>query len=127
MKQCHKCGTAWKSDQPQPGYRDTCPECAAFLHCCLNCVFHDPSLHNQCRVPNTEFVRARDAANFCDEFRFRISAETVAKQHRKAVQSFESLFGHPSETEASEAWDSGRGAKPVRSEARKAFDQLFRD
>ncbi|HPO15455.1 MAG TPA: hypothetical protein PLI09_18580 [Candidatus Hydrogenedentes bacterium] len=80
----------------QPGVKEFCAQCSAYLHCCLNCRFHDPSLHNECKIPNTEWVGDRKGANFCDEFEF---ADTIpggnASETKKdqARQALDGLFG----------------------------------
>ncbi len=48
--------------------RDTCPKCDYDLHSCRNCQFYDPSKHNQCAEPQAEWVRDKEAANYCDYF-----------------------------------------------------------
>ena len=45
-----------------------CPHCDAYLHACVQCRFHEPTLHNQCLEPEAEFVRDRQKANFCEFF-----------------------------------------------------------
>jgi len=45
-----------------------CPRCDAYLHACVQCRFHEPTLHNQCLEPEAEFVRDRQKANFCEFF-----------------------------------------------------------
>ena len=50
------------------GRQDTCPHCGADLHCCKNCRFHDPAVHNECQIPDADFIRERDKANFCHQF-----------------------------------------------------------
>ncbi len=48
--------------------RDTCDGCEADLHCCKNCRFFDPSVHNECRENQAEWVRSKDKSNYCDYF-----------------------------------------------------------
>lgn len=73
-KNCHKCHTDWESgDKRQPGFKETCLKCNAYLHCCRNCKHHRPSAHNQCYIPNTEWVGDRAGANFCEEFEFAMT------------------------------------------------------
>jgi hypothetical protein len=50
------------------GFRDTCDDCAADLHCCCNCQHHDRGAHNECREPNTEWVSERERSNHCEYF-----------------------------------------------------------
>ena len=59
---------------------DTCPQCDTDLHCCKNCRFFDPSVHNECRETQAEWVRYKDKANYCDYF----EASTRMNLTRKA-------------------------------------------
>ena len=95
-KRCHRCNTPWETDKRRPGFKETCPQCDAYLHSCHNCRFFSPSAHNNCYIPNTEWVGDRNGANFCEEFEF-LEAEDGPKkedsQRRKARQDFDTLFG----------------------------------
>ena len=64
---CFKCGKPYDLSA-RIGRRDTCPECDADLHCCLNCRHYNRSAHNECNEPQAEWVRDKDRANFCDYF-----------------------------------------------------------
>ena len=71
--------------------KEFCEECSAYLHCCLNCRFHDPSVHNECAIPTTDWVGDKEGANFCDEFVFidvgdASSAEDGSSQARRALE-----------------------------------------
>jgi hypothetical protein len=112
MKRCHSCGCVWESTKRQPAVKEFCEGCGAYLHCCLNCRFHDPAKHNQCAIPNTDWVADKEGANFCDEFEFR---EAPAANGEPAAQAearnrLDSLFGE-------------READPADSE--DAFRKLF--
>ena len=50
------------------GTRDTCLPCDADLHSCRNCRFYDASKHNQCAETQAEWVRGKEASNYCDYF-----------------------------------------------------------
>ena len=78
---CYNCGSIWDEEKDRPGFRDTCENCGAYLHCCFNCSLHDPALHNQCRSSTTEPVRDRETANYCEEFIFK--TDTSESQPRK--------------------------------------------
>ncbi len=96
MKRCHKCGTEWVSEKRQPGVKEFCAHCSAYLHCCLNCRFYDPALHNECAIPNTEWVGDRRGANFCDEFEFADTSpksDTPDAKRDKARKALDGLFG----------------------------------
>ena len=79
------------------GRRESCPNCSADLHCCLNCDFYDAHVHNQCRETQAEWVRYKEEANYCDYFRpllaegrgARGKASSSADETRK---KFDNLF-----------------------------------
>lgn len=68
--QCHHCGRPVAQTE-RVGRRDACLDCGRDLHCCRNCRFHDPALHNQCREPQAERQVDRERGNFCEFFAFR--------------------------------------------------------
>jgi hypothetical protein len=76
------------------GLRDACPGCGSDLHVCRNCAHHDPRSHNECREPDTEFVRDRERANRCDQFTPAAgSGAGAAKAERERAQSaLDALF-----------------------------------
>lgn len=91
---CHRCGSPWVSEQKRPGFKEICAGCGAYLHCCKNCRFYDPSAHNQCRIGTTEWVADRERANFCEEFEWAENGKNIAKSDTgKARSGFEQLFG----------------------------------
>jgi hypothetical protein len=114
MRLCHRCGKEWISDKKSPGVKETCPACDAWLHCCKNCRHHVPSRHNQCFIPNTDWVGDRAGANFCDEFEFagRNAAGNDASAPKEVRGALDALFGGGDEPE-----ERGRGA----------LDKLFGD
>jgi len=73
--------------------RETCPNCDADLHCCRNCRFFDPSVHNECRETQAEWVRLKDRANYCDYFEPSTRVDLARKS------------GAPAE-DARKKWDS---------------------
>ena len=102
MKACHRCGREWVSDKKQPSVKDFCDGCTAYLHCCLNCRFHDKRVHNECRIPTTEWVADRAGCNFCDEFEFtdRDPKTKDGDAEEKARKSVHDLFGDADEKPA---------------------------
>mgnify|MGYP005857156567 CR=1 FL=1 len=113
MKCCHSCGTEWFSEKKQPGVKEYCEKCTAYLHACVNCRFHKPSAHNQCAIPNTDWVGDRTGCNFCDEFEFK-DAELAANngdKEAKARDALETILGP----------DQDGGKRPA------SFDDLFGD
>jgi hypothetical protein len=113
MRTCHRCGRPWDSEKKTPGVKEICENCSSYLHACLNCRFYEPKLHNQCAIPNTEWVGDKAGANFCDEFEFR-DAQAAMKDRGAATsarQTLDSLFG-----------DAGNESKP---DALDALKRLF--
>jgi len=78
-----------------PGVKETCEGCSAYLHCCLNCRFYDPTKNNQCSSPTADWVPDKENCNFCDDFQFADrkpgdSDDTPLKRTRSALDN---LFG----------------------------------
>lgn len=95
MASCFRCGATL----PEKVYRNTlCESCGADAKTCLNCRFHDPSAHWECRETIAEAVREKDRANFCDFFSLRTAARPSggagdSGAGGKARSTFDSLFG----------------------------------
>ena len=107
-RRCPKCGAEWEIKGPI-GFREECPECAAFLHTCANCAHYDGPTKG-CRIPTTESVRDREETNFCEEFEF--GPGTAGPP---AAGGSTGPAGKPADRPLSAA------------EARKRFEDLFRD
>lgn len=88
MKVCFKCHK--EIELERISFRDECPFCGADLHVCLNCVFYDNSKYNACKEPQTDFVREKDKANYCEYFKFISSGED--KEKRKGREEAERLW-----------------------------------
>jgi len=116
MKCCHRCGGEWLSDKRQPGVKECCAGCNAYLYCCLNCRFHDRYAHNECQIPNTEWVADRAGCNFCDEFEFveRDVVEGEGEEQVRAKDAFGRLFGR-----------DGADGDGLVEKGKDAFDKLF--
>ena len=77
------------------GRLDTCDHCGAYLHCCKNCRFYDPSLHNECQILEADFIRDREAANFCHHFEIKDWGDerpTLDDSAQKAKAKLEEMF-----------------------------------
>lgn len=92
MKTCFNCRNELTLGSP-PGRNDTCPFCRADLRCCMNCAFYDTGAYNQCREPQSERVLEKEKGNFCDYFRFKVSAAAPEKMKSAAARDrMEALF-----------------------------------
>ena len=90
---CYFCGQ--KLDMGDVvGRHEICPQCHRDVRCCLNCSFHDPGAHNQCREPQSEDVRERDQSNFCEFFVLSKDKKGVVSENeaQKAREELDRLF-----------------------------------
>lgn len=102
---CPTCGAVLA-----PGFdpNGKCPRCNAELHCCKQCVHFDTAARFECTQPIPERIAKKDARNDCTFFEFRM---TVEKDTSPVAY-------------ASPAAPAASPANP--SDARKAFDDLFK-
>jgi hypothetical protein len=113
MRVCYKCGAELSARSRVP-FKELCPRCDAFLHCCRNCRLYDPNAHNHCRSSTTEYVADPERGNFCDEFDFLETPkpEDDRSRDRKAGSSRRRR--------------QNNGGARSRS-AREKFEELFKD
>jgi hypothetical protein len=73
---------------------DTCPHCGANMHCCRNCRFYDPNVHNECLETQADFIRDREEPNFCAHFEIknRDAAPEADDSADKAKKKLDALF-----------------------------------
>ncbi|PIS02852.1 MAG: hypothetical protein COT85_02130 [Chlamydiae bacterium CG10_big_fil_rev_8_21_14_0_10_42_34] len=87
---CWKCSKLISDTPVKIGFRALCPHCEIDLHTCTNCRYYSPGKPNDCLVPGTEFIRDREANNFCEEFKVQVA---VSPNQKKDVKNkFNSLF-----------------------------------
>ena len=118
IHRCHKCNETLEFEV-KIGRRDMCPNCYAYLHCCRNCQFWDPSVHNECTENRSEFIRDREEGNFCLYFTFKkipVSDDAVTEE-QAAKARLDQLFGAAAKPAAPKSAD----------EARSRLDALFGD
>ncbi len=75
--------------------RDACPNCDADLHCCRNCRFYDPGKHNECAETQAEWVRDKEASNYCDYFQpnpVLLASSSGPGKQDDVKKRFDSLF-----------------------------------
>jgi hypothetical protein len=113
-RRCPKCSAEWELKGPV-GFREECPECAAYLHICTNCRHYD-AVNRGCRIPTTEPVREPSEINFCEEYEY--NGEGVPGR-APGVAS-----GRTPTPSRSAAPPSNKAA--AGDEARRRFEDLFR-
>jgi hypothetical protein len=109
---CHRCGA--EVGVSAVGVRDVCEHCSAYLHCCGNCEFYEPGVHNDCREPNAEVVADKEQGNFCDFFRLSPAPSGGDRRVEGSIWSRE-----PRQRPATQP-------PPSASDARSKLDALFR-
>ncbi|MEL6182573.1 MAG: hypothetical protein AAFS10_26690 [Myxococcota bacterium] len=87
---CHACGYELTLEV-KVARRDTCDNCGADLHACVNCKFYDEGA-DTCRENITRWVRDRERSNFCQSFTFRESSPDRADEIADAKSRLDSLF-----------------------------------
>ena len=76
-----------------------CPKCGFELHSCKQCTYFDPSRRFECMQPVPERIARKDARNDCTFYSISVRVEKQTS--------------------------TGLAAQP--NDARKAFDNLFKD
>ena len=124
---CYKCEEELVFDV-KIGRRDICPNCNSYLHCCFNCEFWDPNVHNQCRENQGEFIRDREEGNFCLYFTFAKLGEDHSSEANEAKSKLEALFSGTALATGDGAQTIGESARSVSTEddARAKLDALFK-
>ena len=107
---CFNCATTL---MPDIAADTVCPKCKAELHCCKQCVHFDSSTRFQCLKPIAVRIVAKDRGNLCEFFMPRV---TVAKDSQPMG---------PVERAAA-SYQPSDGAPRSVSDARAAFDSLFK-
>ena len=114
MRICFHC-KAEVSGRERVPFKELCPKCEAFLHCCRNCRLYSANAHNHCLSPSTEYVPDVERGNYCEEFNFR---ETVVEEEQPKGRGGNSKRKQERETPS----ESRSGLS-----ARERFDKLFKD
>ncbi len=122
--ECYKCEEELVFDV-KIGRLDTCPNCGSYLHSCRNCRFWSPTAHNQCLENQGEFIRDREAGNFCGHFAFRVLGEEVADQATEVKNKLDSLFGGGGD-KPKPKWDVPSPGSSPEDAARAKLDALFK-
>lgn len=112
MRICYNCGARLPQRNPVP-FKELCPKCDAFLHCCRNCRFYAPEAHNHCLSHTTEPVGDVERGNYCDEFQFIEIESSKKKKSRKQ--------------RASRSGSAADSSTSSNMSAREKFENLFKD
>lgn len=124
---CYKCEEELVFDV-KIGRLDTCPNCGAYLHSCRNCRFWSISAHNQCIENQGEFIRDREAGNFCGFFQFRVVGEDASAEINAHKAKLEAMFGGGTgAAKPAVTWGTPeKAAERPEDAARAKLDALFK-
>ena len=86
---CWRCKKALTDLPVKVGFRATCPSCGVDLHTCAGCRYFASGKPNDCLVPGTEYVRNRESANLCEDFKIKTE---FSKEPIRDKKRFDSLF-----------------------------------
>jgi predicted RNA-binding Zn-ribbon protein involved in translation (DUF1610 family) len=123
MHVCYNCGAELHVRRRVP-FKELCPNCDAFIHCCRNCRLYDPSAHHHCLSPTTEFVPDVERGNYCDEFDIR----EFERPRSKAAEAAQAAGN--TAAKRGKRKKNGNGSGDVEnggSSAKQKFDSLFKD
>ena len=81
---CWKCDRQISEQPIKIGFRAVCIHCGIDLHVCKNCRYYSPGKPNDCAVPGTEFIRDREAFNFCKNSSLRSETSPQPRTTRRA-------------------------------------------
>lgn len=79
MNNCWKCGKEIVDLPKKISFRELCPHCTSYLHCCKNCKFYAPGHSNQCLIPGTDPISDRETLNYCEEFQLKTKGQEPKK------------------------------------------------
>lgn len=90
---CHKCGNSWEVENPI-GRSESCYKCQSDAKVCLNCEFYDPNYHHDCKETQSEWVREKDASNYCEYFlpSQKTRNNSDANEKEKTIARLNDLF-----------------------------------
>jgi len=97
VSRCAQCGALLSVVSEPPGQ---CPKCGFELHSCKQCAHFDPSRRFECMQPVPKRVAKKDQRNECSFFSISVRVEKQT---------------------------SAGSASTPNNDARKAFDDLFKD
>jgi hypothetical protein len=122
--QCYKCEEELVFEV-KIGRLDTCPNCEAYLHSCRNCRFWSKNAHNECLEDKGEFIRDREAGNFCGHFEFRRMTEDGMDEQDSAKARLNALFGGGGD-KAKPGWATPSSDGDPEDAARSRLEALFK-
>ena len=88
---CWKCQKSLGKAPKKLFFRAECDFCSAWLHVCKNCKHYSPGKHNDCEIPEADFIRDRESCNYCDYF--QLKSEEKSNEAADPWKAASNLFG----------------------------------
>lgn len=114
---CPSCG-AEHTFEGGLAFREECERCAADLHVCLTCRFHDRYVENECRETEADYVSQKDRRNLCEYYKPKAPAGAEVDEAAAAKAKLNALFGGPPPAEPA--------GTSKEDEAKRRLEELFK-
>jgi hypothetical protein len=88
---CHHCQHEW-GFEPPISRNESCPKCLKDAKVCLNCRFYERAAHNECRETEAEYVRDKEAGNYCSYFSPREGVLQKSEEKSQIQLELDKLF-----------------------------------
>lgn len=89
---CPGCATPHRFDGAL-AFREECERCAADLHVCITCRFHDRYVENECREHSAEYVADKRKRNLCEYYKPKAPGVAELDETAVAKARLAALFG----------------------------------
>ena len=123
---CPSCGRTQSFADLVP-FRAECEACAADLHTCATCRFHDRHVENECREDQADPVAKKDRRNLCEYWKPKQQG-AVDDAAAAAKAKLAALFGGAPSTSApsSPSTSAPSSSTSAADEAKRKLDELFK-
>lgn len=121
---CPACRTPHRFDT-QLSFRAECEKCAADLHVCLTCRFHDRYVENECREVTADPVAVKDRRNLCEYWKPKDLENKGASAADEAKAKLDALFGGKAPAPPAGPSAAG-GADAAADDAKAKLEALFK-
>ena len=69
------------------GFREDCEKCGHDLHSCVQCLYYDPKVYNECKEPSADRIVKKERMNYCDCFSLKPFDENPLKSKTNTYNS----------------------------------------
>ncbi len=105
-------------------FRAECEGCAADLHVCVTCRFHDRYAENECREDAADPVAKKDRANLCEYWKPKGTSVVEGDPAAAAKAKLAALFGGGAPAPSTPP--AAPRAPSAADDAKRKLDELFK-